>query len=87
MHYRNPNFDINVKDNFTLNFVYTPALRQYDAGTLSLGVQNSITSLVLPPGNSAFSINSYCTTSCMNVIFLNFFNFKFLYLKILANDV
>jgi hypothetical protein len=77
MHYKNSNLEINVKDNLTLNLLYTPTLRQNEAGTLSLGVKNSITSLVLPPGASSFTINSYCASNCMNVNFRDLFYILF----------
>jgi hypothetical protein len=56
-----------ISDTISLKFTYTTDLRTNEAGTLAVGVKNSVTGLVLPPETAEISINSYCLSVCMNV--------------------
>lgn len=60
VHYTNPELVTDAIDNTTFTMKYTPNLRQYDIGILTLGTFN----LTIPPGQRNVSFSNLCPSSC-----------------------
>ena len=55
-------------DSSGLRFHYTKQLRKYDAGTLTVGAFVSRTAMVIPPRQTDWEINGFCSAECTRVV-------------------
>lgn len=63
LHYDNPENIEGRKDNSGVRFYYTPHLRDYDAGTMTVG--EAFTSyMVIPPQQESWLTKGYCPKEC-----------------------
>ena len=51
-----------------MRFIYTPHLRQYDAGAMRLGHIVDVNFLVVPPRLETFEIEGGCPASCLSKV-------------------
>ena len=51
-----------------MRFIYTPHLRQYDAGAMRLGHIVDCRLLVVPPRLETFEIEGGCPASCLSKV-------------------
>ena len=57
-----------LRDNSGMRFIYTPHLRQYDAGAMRQGAIVGGNFLVVPPQLEAFEIGGGCPASCLSKV-------------------
>jgi len=48
-----------------MRFVYTPNLRQYDAGVMDVGHRTNGLQLVVPPHLDTFEVEAGCSADCL----------------------
>ncbi|CAH1253750.1 MOXD1 [Branchiostoma lanceolatum] len=65
VHYDNPLLKEGVTDNSGLKFLYTPELRQYDAGILAV-TQSVDYSHIVPPYVDDFRTDTFCNQECLS---------------------
>ncbi|KAK3729734.1 hypothetical protein QZH41_011200, partial [Actinostola sp. cb2023] len=63
IHYDNPEIIKKRNDNSGVRFYYTSKLRQYDAGSLTVGA-DSVTWMVIPPKQQEWIVSAYCKKEC-----------------------
>jgi dopamine beta-monooxygenase len=66
IHYNNPDRVAGVVDSSGIKFHVTPTLREYDAGTMELGLEYS-DKMALPPGQNRWPLVAYCIPECTQV--------------------
>lgn len=54
-------------DNSGIRLTFTPTLRRYDAGVLSMGVKVNDRQIV-PPFEKEFVSSGFCTAECLNKV-------------------
>ncbi|XP_056009644.1 uncharacterized protein LOC130051597 [Ostrea edulis] len=64
-HYNNPRLRNGLVDNSGIRLTFTPTLRRYDAGVLSMGVKVNDRQIV-PPFEKEFVSSGFCTAECLN---------------------
>jgi len=60
-----------IRDNSGVRLTYTPDLRRYDAGILSLGHPASGFTLVVPPHLDSFQVEGGCSAECLGGVSWN----------------
>ncbi|XP_067933312.1 dopamine beta-hydroxylase-like [Watersipora subatra] len=74
MHYDNPQLLSGRRDSSGFRLTFTPTLRKYDAGILTLGAVHGI---AIPPKVKDFTSSGFCTNTCTQRIALNTHESKF----------
>ncbi|NXP76152.1 MOXD1 protein, partial [Ramphastos sulfuratus] len=64
VHYDNPSYAEGLTDSSGLRLIYTPVLRQYDAGVIEAGLWVSLFHNI-PPGMPEFVSEGHCTRECL----------------------
>lgn len=59
---------LDIVDSSGLRFVYTPQLRQHDAGIMSVGHQVSAFEHIIPPNAKTFLDYSECSAQCLTAV-------------------
>lgn len=62
-HYNNPNIDQGVVDSSGVRILYTPTLRKYDAGVISVGLDPNWKHII-PPGRPEVVSEGHCIADC-----------------------
>nr|XP_018667907.1 DBH-like monooxygenase protein 1 homolog [Ciona intestinalis] len=68
MHYDNPNLISGVSDQSGMRIYYTPELRQYDVGILTIGQIVNSYSNIIPPTISSFKHYGDCPAECLETV-------------------
>ena len=61
-------------DSSGLRFYYTKQVRKYDAGVIMVGADVS-TSLIIPPKQTDWEINGYCSAECTKKVCFTSFGY------------
>lgn len=62
-HYNNPNIDPGIVDSSGVRIFYTPTLRRYDAGVISVGLDPNWRHII-PPGRPEVVSEGHCIADC-----------------------
>ena len=62
-HYNNPNIDQGIIDSSGVRVYYTPTLRKYDAGVISVGLDPNWRHII-PPGRPEVVSEGHCIADC-----------------------
>lgn len=68
LHYDNPENIEGRKDNSGVRFYYTPHLREYDAGTMTVG-EGVSSYMMIPPKQESWLTKGYCPKECYQKTF------------------